>query len=53
MERLHWLLERAFDEEIGQLSATLTSVHMRAHQPTCAFDLMQSAVVQAPVSTCI
>lgn len=25
MERLHWLLERAFDEEIGQLSQTFTS----------------------------
>ena len=28
MERLHWLLERAFDEEIGQLSTTFTSVHI-------------------------
>lgn len=38
MERLHWLLERAFDEDIGHLSATFTSVHMRAHQPTCTCD---------------
>lgn len=53
MERLHWLLERAFDEEICHLSATFTSVHMRAHQPSCAFDLPQSAVVQASVSMCI
>ena len=53
MERLHWLLERAFDEEIGQLSTTFTSVHMPAHQPTCTCDLLQSAVVQASVNTCI
>ena len=26
MERLHWLLERAFDEDINQLSQTFTSV---------------------------
>lgn len=27
MERLHWLLERAFDEDINQLSQTFTSVY--------------------------
>jgi hypothetical protein len=43
MERLHWLLERAFDEEIGQLSPTFTSVCMRARLPNCTFDLLQSA----------
>lgn len=26
MERLHWLLERAFDEEVGQLSQGFISV---------------------------
>lgn len=26
MERLHWLLERAFDEDINQLSHTFTAV---------------------------
>lgn len=26
MERLHWLLERAFDEEINQLNQTFTAV---------------------------
>ena len=29
MERLHWLLERAFDEDIGQLSQTFTSVSIQ------------------------
>lgn len=26
MERLHWLLERAFDEDINQLNQTFTAV---------------------------
>lgn len=31
MERLHWLLERVFDEDINQLNQTFTAVTIISH----------------------
>ena len=43
MERLHWLLERAFDEEVGQLSQVFTSVCIYLHISQCS--LARSALM--------